>query len=86
MRMPAVFQYDEAADAAYLEFSDATFYHMERLDDQRAVDFAADGTVIGVEILSPARGVDLAGLPHAAEIERVLRARGFRRIRHRSSA
>ena len=77
MRMPAVFQYDEAADAAYLEFSDATFDHMERLDDQRVVDFAADGTVIGVEILSPARGVDLAGLPHAAEIERVLRARGF---------
>ena len=86
MRMPAVFQYDEAADAAYLEFSDATFDHMERLDDQRAVDYAADGTVIGVEMLSPARGVDLAGLPHAAEIERVLRARGFRRIRHRSSA
>ena len=86
MRMPAVFQYDEAADAAYLEFSDAGFDHMERLDDQRAVDYAADGTVIGVEILSPARGVDLAGLPHAAEIERVLRARGFRRIRHRSSA
>ena len=86
MHMPAVFQYDEAADAAYLEFSDATFDHMERLDDQRAVDYAADGTVIGVEILSPARGVDLAGLPHAAEIERVLRARGFRRIRHRSSA
>jgi uncharacterized protein YuzE len=84
--MPAVSQYDETADAAYLEFSDATFDHMERLDDQRAVDFAADGTVIGVEILSPARGVDLAGLPHAAEIERVLRARGFRRIRHRSSA
>ncbi len=30
--------------------------------------------MVGVEILSPAKGVDLNGLPNRADLERVLRA------------
>jgi uncharacterized protein YuzE len=75
--MKTVLEYDEAVDALYLEFARLPIARQDRLDDARIVDFAADGSVVGVEILSPSRGVDLAGLPNRADIERVLRARGF---------
>ena len=50
----------------------------EGCQDVRIIDLAEDGRVVGAEILSPSRGVDLAGLPHAPEIARALRRRGFR--------
>jgi uncharacterized protein YuzE len=51
--MNPVLEYDEAADAAYLSFSDGDWDHQVRLDDGRGINYAADGTVIGVELLSP---------------------------------
>jgi hypothetical protein len=39
----------------------------------------SDSSVIGIELLSPApKGVNLEGLPYAEDVERVMRARGFR--------
>ena len=72
-------QYDESVDAAYISFSDDEWHHQERLDDGRAINYAADGTVIGVELLSPRRkGAVLEGLPFAKDIARVMRSVGFR--------
>jgi uncharacterized protein YuzE len=72
-------EYDESVDAAYLQVSDLPWDHQERLDDARGVNYAADGSVVGIELLSPARrGVNLDGLPVATDVERVMRARGFR--------
>jgi uncharacterized protein YuzE len=72
-------EYDESVDAAYLTFSDAEWNRQERLDDARAINYAADGSVIGVELLSPRRkGVLLDGLPFPQEIARVMRSVGFR--------
>jgi uncharacterized protein YuzE len=72
-------EYDEAVDAAYLSLSDEPWDHQVRLDDARGINYAADGSVIGIELLSPRRrGVILAGLPFAADVERVVRAVGFR--------
>lgn len=72
-------EYDESVDAAYLHVSDDPWDHRERLDDARGVNYAADGSVVGIELLSPARrGVNLDGLPFANDVERVMRARGFR--------
>lgn len=72
-------EYDESVDAAYLTFSDADWSRQVRLDDARAINYAADGSVIGVELLSPrSKGVRLDGLPFAQEIERVVRSVGFR--------
>lgn len=72
-------EYDEAVDAAYLQVSDKPWHRQERLDDARGVNYAEDGSVVGIELLSPARkGVTLDGLPFAADVERVMRARGFR--------
>jgi uncharacterized protein YuzE len=72
-------QYDESVDAAYLIAQEATWDHQVRLDDGRGVDYAADGTVIGIEILSPKRrGVLLEGLPYPDDVGRVMRSVGFR--------
>jgi len=72
-------EYDESVDAAYLTVSDAAWHHQVRLDDARGVNYAADGSVIGIEILSPRRnGVRLEGLPYPEDITRVLRSVGFR--------
>lgn len=72
-------EYDESVDAAYLQVRDAPWDRQERLDDARGINYAADGSVVGIELLSPARrGVKLDGLPFAEDMERVMRARGFR--------
>jgi uncharacterized protein YuzE len=75
-------EYDEAVDAACLTISDAEFHHREPLDDARGITYAADGSVIGIELLSPRRrGVLLDGLPYPEDVERVMRAVGFRVLR-----
>lgn len=74
-----VLEYDEAVDAAYLQVSDGPWHHQDRLDDARGINYAEDGSVIGIELLSPSRiGVNLNGLPYASDVERVMRSRGFR--------
>jgi uncharacterized protein YuzE len=47
------------------------------MDNARIIDYAADGSVVGVEFISPSRGVNLAGVPHAAEVEREVRRLGL---------
>lgn len=72
-------EYDESVDAAYLRVTDDPMHHQVRLDDARGINYAADGTVIGIEILSPRRkGVQLDGLPHPNDVARVMRSCGFR--------
>jgi len=72
-------EYDESVDAAYLRVSDADWHHQQRLDDSRGVNYAADGSVIGIEILSPRRkGVKLDGLPYPDDVARIMRSVGFR--------
>jgi uncharacterized protein YuzE len=77
--MQFLLQYDESVDAAYLELSGAAMDHQVRLDDARGINYAADGSVIGIEILSPRRkGVQLDGLPYPDDVARVMRSCGFR--------
>jgi len=72
-------EYDEAVDAAYLSMSEAPWDQRVRLDDARGINYAADGSVIGIEILSPRRqGVVLDGLLYPDDVTRVLRSVGFR--------
>jgi uncharacterized protein YuzE len=77
--MDLLLQYDESVDAAYLIAQEGTWDHQDRLDDARGVDFASDGTIIGIELLSPRRhGVLLDGLPYREDVARVMRSVGFR--------
>jgi uncharacterized protein YuzE len=72
-------EYDESVDAAYLQLTDAVMHHQVRLDDARGINYAADGSVIGIEILSPRRkGVVLDGLPFPDDVARVMRSCGFK--------
>lgn len=69
---------DKKADAAYVELSRAEVDRQMPLDNARILDVAADGTIVGVEFLSPSLGVNLAGVPRAEEVGRALRRRGVR--------
>ncbi len=44
----------------------------------RLVDYGADGAPIGIEILGTKDGIDISGLPRAAEVSALLEAHGFR--------
>ena len=41
-------EYDESVDAAYITVKEADWDHQVRLDDARGIDYAADGSVIGI--------------------------------------
>jgi len=76
-------EYDPSADALYANFSEEPFAYSEDLSRgkqyERGVDYAADGTPIGVEFLNASRGVDLTAIPRADEIATALeRVRGNR--------
>ena len=70
-------RFDRKGDVAYVEFSTADSARHVALDDATIIDYAADGSVVGVEFISPSRGVNLAGVPRAAEIEREVRRLGL---------
>ena len=44
------------------------------LDDNRMVDLAEDGTVVGLEFLGASAEVDPAGVPEAEAVHRVIEA------------
>ena len=79
MTKDLLLEYDESVDAAYITVKEADWDHQVRLDDARGIDYAADGSVIGIEILPPRRkGVRLDGLPFPGDVARVLQAVSFR--------
>ena len=69
--------YDAEADAAYVRFSTAASALQVPLDDDRVLDYAADGALVGVELLSPSHGVDLSGIPRRSEVASAVRSLGF---------
>lgn len=72
-------EYDESIDAAYLVAAEGVWDHQERLDDARGINYASDGTILGIEVLSPRRrGMLVDGLPYPEDVARVMRAVGFR--------
>lgn len=74
-------EHDAEHDVAYFAFAGGAAARHEVLDDARIVDHAADGSVVGFEFIAPSRGLDLAGVPRAAEIARAARRRGLRVLR-----
>ena len=72
-----IVRFDRKDDVAYVELSSADSARQVALDDATIIDYAAEGSVAGVEFISPSRGVNLAGVPRAAEIEREVRRLGL---------
>jgi transcriptional regulator with XRE-family HTH domain/uncharacterized protein YuzE len=71
-------KHDPDADALYVRFTESPWDRTKQLDDARHIDYVADGTVIGIEILGVRNGVDVVGLPRAAEVADLLRRHGIK--------
>ena len=76
--MAAFATYDREAGAVYVRLSDRPYAFGEDIDHERRVDYAADGTPIGIEVLCVSDGVDLSHLPQADEVADALRQIGVR--------
>jgi uncharacterized protein YuzE len=61
---------DRRADAAYIHVQDVPSARTEELHDGLIVDLAADGTIVGVEILGVSHGWDPASLEQFGLTER----------------
>lgn len=68
------FEHSETADAIYLRLSDLPYAYGKDLDDDRRVDYAANGEVVGVELLGVREGVHTDDLPQRDAIIRALEA------------
>ncbi len=66
-------QYDREADALYITLCEAPWSFTRSLGELRNVDYAADGSPIGVELLRASKGVDLTDVPNAKAIGEALR-------------
>ena len=71
-------EHDPEADALYIRLSDRPYAYGEDFGDERRVDYAADGSPIGVELLCVSLGVDLADLPRAQQIAEALKPLNIR--------
>lgn len=70
------YRYDPEVDCAYIYINKLPHSYTRSIDEVRLVDYAADGTVIGIELLYVGSGVDVAGLPYAQEVAELLRSHG----------
>ena len=75
--MTRQFEYDTEVHAVYITLREAAYIRGYDLDSDRHVDFGADGTPIGIELLDVHLGVDVAGLPDADSVTAVLREHGI---------
>jgi uncharacterized protein YuzE len=66
------YRFDIDSDCAYITFNDLPHAYSKEIDDARFVDYAEDGTVVGVELLYVSNGVDVSGLPYESEISKTL--------------
>ena len=62
----------------YVQLSDAPYAYGELIDSERVVEYAADGTPIGVEFLRVDGCVGLSDVPRADQIARALAAHDVR--------
>lgn len=66
-------RYDPEADALYVSLRPGAVARTEPAADfSRAVDYDADGTVIGVEFLTVSKGISVAGLSDEPKLRRAL--------------
>lgn len=65
-------EYDPEADAIYVRLSGARTVTSRQLDDARTIDYAPDGSVVGVEFLGVGGGVDLSDVPDRNTVEKLI--------------
>lgn len=71
------FEHDREADAIYVYLSSRPYARGVDLDNERRIDYAADGSAIGVELLCVSGGVNVASLPYEEDIAKLLVGQGI---------
>jgi len=66
------YTYDQEADAIYITFSDKPVASTRALDDMRVIDYAADGSPVGIELLCVSEGVITDDLPYMKDVLHLL--------------
>lgn len=66
------YQHEPDADCAYILINELPHAYSKEIDEARFVDYAEDGSVIGVELLYISGGVDVSDLPYASQIAELL--------------
>jgi uncharacterized protein YuzE len=68
-------EYDSEADAIYITLREPEgAVETEFVDEARYVDYDEAGNVVGIELLGVSQGIDLSGLPEAADLAKALNA------------
>ncbi len=64
---------DPRADAIYIQLLDEPIGYTEELDDDRLIDRTLNpGKVVGIDLSSVSKGVNLKGLPESETIGKIL--------------
>ena len=71
-------EYDKQADAIYIYLSDAPYAYGKDLDNERRIDYGANGEPRGVELLCVSDGVNMHDLPQSEEISRLLEGKNIK--------
>ncbi len=71
-------KYDPEADAIYIYLSEKPYAYGTDLDNERRIDYDAEGNPRGIELLCVSDGVNLDGLPRIDEIAKILEAEGIK--------
>lgn len=71
-------KYDPDADAVYIYLSDKPYAYGRDLDNERRIDYASDGTPIGLELLSVSKGVNPDDLPAQSEVIDLLESKNIK--------
>ena len=71
------FEHDLEADAIYISLSKKPYDYGIDLDNERRIDYSADKTPIGIELLCASRGINITDLPNVLEITDLLQSKGF---------
>lgn len=66
-------EYDREADAIYIYLNNKPYAYGKDLDDDRRIDYAADDTPMGIELLDVSKGVNLDSFSEQDEIAKCLR-------------
>jgi len=69
---------DPATDAVYVQLLDEPIGYTEELDDDRLIDRTLNpGKVVGIDLSSVSKGVNLKGLPESETIGKILAGLGI---------
>ena len=71
-------RYDKSADAIYIFLTNEPYSYGKDLDEERRIDYDANGNPRGIELLCVSTGVITDNLPERAEVERILGDRGIK--------